>query len=66
MHYGTIYIIGINSDKCILPCVTSVVKFFSPLLPGGGASGAIQAIVVNVPEPLAFTFTDMLQLKNLL
>ncbi len=76
MHYGNIYILSINTEKShycsvlfktksILPCVTGVVKLFSPLLPGGGVSGAIQAIVVNVPEPLAFTLGDMLQLRNL-
>ena len=49
-----------------LPCVTGVVKFLSPFLPGGGTGGAIQTVVVNVPEPLAFTFMDTLQLKTLL
>lgn len=52
--------------KGILPYVSGVIKLFSPLLPGEGVGGAIQTIVVNVPEPLAITFTDMLQLRNLL
>lgn len=69
MHDGTIYILGINRQKrvvytkSILPCVTGVIKLFSPLLPGSGTGGAIQAIVVNIPEPLAFTFRDIV--KNL-
>lgn len=46
-----------SNVKC-LPWVIDVIKLFSPLLPGQGVGGAIQAIVVDVPEPLAFTFTD--------
>lgn len=46
-----------------LPYVTGVIKLFSPLLSGGGISGAIQSIVVDVPEPLAFTFTETLHLQ---
>lgn len=42
----------------VLPYVAGVVKLLSPLLPGGGVGGAVQAVVVDVPEPLAFTFKD--------
>lgn len=44
-----------------LPDVAGVIEFFCPLLPCGSAGGAIQAVVVNVPEPFAFTFTSMPQ-----
>lgn len=50
--------------KSTLPCVTGVVKLFCPLLPGGGVGGAIQAIVVDVPEPLAFTFRHVTVKKS--
>lgn len=42
----------------VLPYVAGVVKLLGPLLPGGGVGGAVQAVVVDVPEPLAFTFKD--------
>lgn len=41
-----------------LPHVTGVVELLGPLLPGGGVGGAVQAVVVKVPEPLAFTFQE--------
>lgn len=44
-----------------LPDVAGVIEFFCPLLPCGSAGGAIQAVVVNVPEPFTFTFTSMSQ-----
>lgn len=46
------------------PCVTGVIKLLGPLLPGGGIGRAVQTIVVNVPEPLAFTFTNMRGTKS--
>lgn len=49
----------------VLPDVAGVVKLFGPLFPGGGVGGAVQAVVVDVPEPLAFTFKDTLhQIKS--
>lgn len=47
----------VNTAK-MSPCVTGVIKLLGPLLPGGGIGRAVQTIVVNVPEPLAFTFTN--------
>lgn len=47
-----------------LPDVAGVVEFFCPLLPCGSAGGAVQAVVVNVPEPFAFTFTSTSQLES--
>lgn len=47
-----------------LPDVAGVIEFFGPLLPCGSAGGTIQAIVVNVPEPLAITFTSTSQLES--
>lgn len=47
-----------------LPDVAGVVEFFCPLLPCGSAGGAIQAVVVNVPEPFAFTFTSTSRLES--
>lgn len=49
-----------------LPDIVGVIEFFCPLLPRGSVGGAIQAVVVNVPEPLAFTFTSMSQLGSAL
>lgn len=43
---------------CVIPCVTGIIELFGPLLSGGGVGGAIQAVVVDVPEPLAFTCTQ--------
>lgn len=47
-----------------LPDVAGVIEFFCPLLPCGSAGGTIQAIVVDVPEPLAITFTSTSQLES--
>lgn len=47
-----------------LPDVAGVVEIFCPLLPCGSAGGAVQAVVVNVPEPFAFTCTSKSQSKK--
>lgn len=54
---ASISICSVSSLR-VLPCVAGVVELFCPLFPGGGVCGAVQAVVVDVPEPLAFTFKD--------
>ena len=38
-----------------VPYVGGVVEVLRPLLPGECVGGAVQAVVVDVPEPLALT-----------
>lgn len=54
----TVIILHFVNTAKMSPCVTGVIKLLGPLLPGGGIGRAVQTIVVNVPEPLAFTFTN--------
>lgn len=48
-------LVFIKDQQSTAPCVTGVIKVLGPLLPGGGVGGAIEAVIVDVPEPFSFT-----------
>lgn len=56
--WGTAPLFATPKGKLFLPNITGVIELLCPLLPGHGVRGTIQAIVVNVSEPLALTLKN--------
>lgn len=57
-------LVFIKDQQSTAPYVTGVIKVLCPLLPGGGVGGAIEAVIIDVPEPFSFTLTTKHIIRN--